>query len=365
MDATPLERGIPCSWLPRRPKPGCPDLADAARAVSRVLSSGVLPATLEFLDQRRHRRRRGQREHRARPRRRRDADLRPGRRPRRRRARHARMAEVCRGRARPRRGSRPTRRRRGSARGAPRGDARARAPRAATILEDATVPRSGSPRWCEASRRSPSGGPLIGDVRPRRRRQPAPDLCSTRPTMPTVERVHRAFDEIFDAAIARDGTITGEHGVGARKLQYLEQRARRRSARAAARHQGTRSTRNGLLNPGKPVLVTAAAISRPPAAGCSRTSCCVPCISCGFCLSACPTYQLTRQRGLLAARAHQPHARARGRERSSRTTRPCARSPRSASAAGPASRSARPGVKYGALLEEWRDHALDAAAGAR
>ena len=32
-------------------EPGCPDLADAARAVSRVLASGVLPVTLEFLDQ--------------------------------------------------------------------------------------------------------------------------------------------------------------------------------------------------------------------------------------------------------------------------------------------------------------------------
>ena len=43
-----------------------PDLADAARAVSRVLASGVLPVTLEFLDQRVHRRGRGLREHRAR-----------------------------------------------------------------------------------------------------------------------------------------------------------------------------------------------------------------------------------------------------------------------------------------------------------
>ena len=65
-----------------------PDLADAARAVSRVLASGVLPVTLEFLDQVTHRGGRGPRRDRAGPLGRRAADLRPGRRRARDRARH-------------------------------------------------------------------------------------------------------------------------------------------------------------------------------------------------------------------------------------------------------------------------------------
>ncbi|MFJ6661844.1 FAD-binding oxidoreductase [Streptomyces sp. NPDC091377] len=36
-----------------------------------------------------------------------------------------------------------------------------------------------------------------------------------------IDRAHKAFAEIFAAAIERDGTITGEHGVGAAKLPYL------------------------------------------------------------------------------------------------------------------------------------------------
>ena len=76
------------------------DLADAARAVSRVLASGVLPVTLEFLDRVCIDAVEGYAEHRARPRRRRAADLRPGRRPRLDRPRHAADGRRVRGRGR-------------------------------------------------------------------------------------------------------------------------------------------------------------------------------------------------------------------------------------------------------------------------
>src|SRR5699024_1358382 len=36
-----------------------------------------------------------------------------------------------------------------------------------------------------------------------------------------MERVDKAFEEIFKKAVELGGTITGEHGVGAMKLPYL------------------------------------------------------------------------------------------------------------------------------------------------
>ena len=65
-----------------------------------------------------------------------------------------------------------------------------------------------------------------------------PTSSSTPPTTGAIDRAHAAFDEIFAAAIELDGTITGEHGVGARSCAYLERPARRRPDGAAAADQG-------------------------------------------------------------------------------------------------------------------------------
>jgi glycolate oxidase len=34
-------------------------------------------------------------------------------------------------------------------------------------------------------------------------------------------RVHEAIDEIFAAALALEGTLSGEHGIGMAKMKYL------------------------------------------------------------------------------------------------------------------------------------------------
>ena len=67
-----------------------------------------------------------------------------------------------------------------------------------------------------------------------------------------VARVHRAFDRIFTAALARGGTITGEHGVGITKLAYLEQRVGPVGIDVL---RGIKRAFDplGLLNPGKAV----------------------------------------------------------------------------------------------------------------
>jgi len=65
-----------------------------------------------------------------------------------------------------------------------------------------------------------------------------------------VERTHRAFGEIFAAAIELDGTITGEHGVGAAKLPFLRDRLGD-DQMALLRRIKTAFDPAGILNPGK------------------------------------------------------------------------------------------------------------------
>ena len=79
-----------------------------------------------------------------------------------------------------------------------------------------------------------------------------PICCIDERDADQVERTHRAFARIFEAALARGGTITGEHGVGATKLPYLEARV------GAAGIEVMRGIKRafdplGLLNPGKAV----------------------------------------------------------------------------------------------------------------
>lgn len=77
-----------------------------------------------------------------------------------------------------------------------------------------------------------------------------PTACVDPTEEGAVPRAHAAFDEIFQAAIAAGGTITGEHGVGAAKLAHLpallgaDQLALLRRIKAAFDPAG-------ILNPGK------------------------------------------------------------------------------------------------------------------
>ncbi|MED5053189.1 glycolate oxidase subunit GlcD [Anoxybacillus sp. UARK-01] len=95
--------------------------------------------------------------------------------------------------------------------------------RPTTILEDATVPRSEIAKMVTA----------INEIAEKYRVM----ICTfghagdgnLHPTCPTdarddeeMERVEAAFAEIFAKAIELGGTITGEHGVGAMKAPYLE-----------------------------------------------------------------------------------------------------------------------------------------------
>jgi len=228
------------------------DLADAARAVSRVLASGVLPVTLEFLDQvcigavedyahigldtsagallifgqdgnpaviER--------------------DL-------------QRMAQAC-----ATEGATEVR----IAESPEAASAVLEARRAAlpslsrleplTILEDATVPRSRIAEMVEyiqevAQRHELKIGTFghagDGNLHPTAVLDPADEGA--------VHRARAAFDEIFARAVELDGTITGEHGVGLVKLRYLE-RQLGADHMALLRRIKAAFDPNGILNPGK------------------------------------------------------------------------------------------------------------------
>jgi glycolate oxidase len=229
-----------------------PDLAAAARAVSRVLSSGVLPVTLEFLD-------RvcidavegysrigldrsagallifGQDGDRGSI----DRDMR-------------RMADACEA-----EGATAVRIAASAAEAADVLQARRAVLPALsrleplTILEDATVPRSRIAEMVQriqeiADRHGLTIGTFghagDGNLHPTAVLDPADEAA--------VERAHEAFAEIFEAAIAMDGTITGEHGVGLVKLRHLE-RQLGADHLALLRRIKAAFDPHGILNPGK------------------------------------------------------------------------------------------------------------------
>ncbi len=120
-----------------------------------------------------------------------------------------------------------------------------------TILEDATVPRSELARMIRfvdqvakkhRLRIGTSGHMGHGNLHP-------PFLTEERNTE-EMHRVHLAFREIFDEAIRLGGTITGEHGVGVAKKEFLPKFLGDASMRVM---RGLRRELDpqGILNPGK------------------------------------------------------------------------------------------------------------------
>ncbi len=120
-----------------------------------------------------------------------------------------------------------------------------------TILEDATVPRSELAkmiRFVEAIakkyqlRIGTFGHMGDGNLHP--------TFLTDERNHEEMHRVHEAFKEIFDEAIRLGGTITGEHGVGLAKKDFLPKFL------GDAQMRVTREVRkaldpNGILNPGK------------------------------------------------------------------------------------------------------------------
>ncbi|MBV9364980.1 MAG: FAD-binding protein [Solirubrobacterales bacterium] len=120
-----------------------------------------------------------------------------------------------------------------------------------TILEDATVPRSRIAEMVEhiqvlADRYGLKIGTFghagDGNLHPTAVLDPADEDA--------VRRAHRVFGEIFAKAIELEGSITGEHGVGIVKLPHLERQLGAAHV-ALLRRIKAAFDPNGILNPGK------------------------------------------------------------------------------------------------------------------
>ena len=123
--------------------------------------------------------------------------------------------------------------------------------RPTTILEDVTVPRSALPGMVEEVQRiAAAHGLLVGTFGHAGDGNLHPTILCDERDADEMRRVHDALDALFEAAVARGGTITGEHGVGLAKRPFFERHA---SAGALALTRRVRAAVDprGILNPGK------------------------------------------------------------------------------------------------------------------
>ena len=133
-----------------------------------------------------------------------------------------------------------------------------------TILEDATVPRSAVPamlaRIHEIAARHDVQIGIFGHAGDGNLH---PTCLTDARDAEAIRRVDRALEEIFAAAIALGGTITGEHGVGLAKRRFLQRQVGEPAIRVMRQIKAVLDP-NTVLNPGK-IFEAAPRCEHPPA----------------------------------------------------------------------------------------------------
>jgi glycolate dehydrogenase FAD-linked subunit len=120
-----------------------------------------------------------------------------------------------------------------------------------TILEDATVPRSRIAEMVQHIQAvADRHGLMIGTFGHAGDGNLHPTVVLDPADENALHSAHAAFDEIFHKAIELDGSITGEHGVGIVKLPHLEHQLGS-DQMALLRRIKAAFDPHGILNPGK------------------------------------------------------------------------------------------------------------------
>ena len=120
-----------------------------------------------------------------------------------------------------------------------------------TILEDATVPRSELPAMIEkVTEAAKKYGLIFGDFGHAGDGNLHPTCLTDERDKAEIEKAHKAFDFIFNEAIKLGGTITGEHGTGLAKKQFLEKVAGIPGLNMMKQIKSVIDP-NNILNPGK------------------------------------------------------------------------------------------------------------------
>ena len=120
-----------------------------------------------------------------------------------------------------------------------------------TILEDATVPRSELPVMIEkVTEAAKKFDVIFGNFGHAGDGNLHPTCLTDERENSEIVKAHKAFDFIFNEAIKLGGTITGEHGTGLSKKQFLEQAAGIPGVEMMKKIKCS-IDENNILNPGK------------------------------------------------------------------------------------------------------------------
>jgi glycolate oxidase len=123
--------------------------------------------------------------------------------------------------------------------------------RPTTILEDATVPRSELPIMIEkVTEAGKKYNVTFGNFGHAGDGNLHPTCLTDERDKNEIDRAHKAFDFIFNEAIKLGGTITGEHGTGLAKKQFLEKVAGIPGIEMMKKIKSV-IDENNILNPGK------------------------------------------------------------------------------------------------------------------
>lgn len=119
------------------------------------------------------------------------------------------------------------------------------------VLEDATVPRSKIPAMIESlGQISKKYNLTIGTFGHAGDGNLHPTILTDRRDRKEWERVEEAIEEIFDCALALDGTLSGEHGIGLAKSRFMEKEVGRENL-IFSKELKTAMDPKSILNPGK------------------------------------------------------------------------------------------------------------------
>ncbi len=128
-----------------------------------------------------------------------------------------------------------------------------------TIVEDATVPRSRVPDMIVALQQiARRHGITIATMGHAGDGNLHPTILTDEGDAEEMKRVQAAVGEVFAAAVALGGTLSGEHGIGTEKKRFLAQEFDATSI-AAMRAVKRALDPQGILNPGKLIDVERAA----------------------------------------------------------------------------------------------------------
>lgn len=123
--------------------------------------------------------------------------------------------------------------------------------RPTTILEDATVPRSKIPDMVRAVNEIAAKYSLrIGNFGHAGDGNLHPTILTDLRDKEEMARVEKAIEDIFDAALKLDGTLSGEHGIGSAKKKFLPLEFGEKGV-LAMRSIKRALDPNNILNPGK------------------------------------------------------------------------------------------------------------------